>query len=53
MAQCEHEFALDEVTKEVKCIKCGALDDEMQLPNPELIEKEAMDEFYKTQETFE
>lgn len=33
MTQCEHEFALDERTKEVRCIKCGDLDDEMQLPN--------------------
>jgi hypothetical protein len=29
MAQCEHEFKLDEKTDEVKCIKCGDYDDQM------------------------
>lgn len=53
MTQCEHEFLLDEVTKEVKCIKCGDLDDEMQLPNHALEIKEEKDEFYKTQVSFE
>jgi hypothetical protein len=44
------EFALDERTKEVRCsIKCGDLDDEMQLPNAGLEKKaEGRDEFYKT-----
>lgn len=27
--QCEHEFAMDEVSGQVLCIKCGDLDDEM------------------------
>lgn len=53
MTQCEHEFLLDESTKEVRCTKCGDLDDEMQLPNPELTKAEAQDEFYKTQVSFE
>ena len=53
MTQCEHVFLLDEVTKQVKCTKCGDLDDEMQLPNPNLTATEAMDDFYKTQESFE
>ncbi len=53
MTQCEHEFALDSKTQQVKCIKCGDLDDEMQLPNLNLAATEAMDDFYKTQESFE
>ena len=53
MTQCEHEFLLDEATKEVKCTKCGDLDDEMQLPNHALEIKEEKDEFYKTQVSFE
>ena len=53
MSQCEHEFAPDPITKEVRCIKCGDLDDEMELPNNEILEKEKMDEFYRTQQTFE
>lgn len=51
--QCEHEFKLDENTKEVKCIKCGDLDDEMQQPNHALELQEEQDDFYKTQSTFE
>jgi hypothetical protein len=53
MSQCEHEFLLDELTKQVKCRKCGDLDDEMQLPNHTLESEEQKDEFYKTQVTFE
>ena len=53
MTQCEHEFALDKRTNEVRCVKCGDLDDEMQLPNPALEKSEESDDFYKTQETFE
>jgi len=53
MGQCEHEFAVDKRTKEVRCIKCGDLDDEMQLPNVGLEKAEERDEFYKTQESFE
>jgi hypothetical protein len=36
-SQCEHVFELDENLNEVRCVKCGDLDDEMQLPhiNPE------------------
>jgi hypothetical protein len=32
LAYCEHEFAPDPITKEVRCIKCENLDDEMQVP---------------------
>jgi len=39
--------------KGVKCIKCGDLDDEMQLPNHALEIQEEKDDFYKTQSTFE
>ena len=53
MSQCEHEFALDKRTNEVRCIKCGDLDDEMQLPNAGLEKTEERDEFYRTQESFE
>lgn len=53
MAQCEHEFALDKATHQVKCVKCGDFDDEMQLPNLALEQAEELDDFYKTQETFE
>lgn len=53
MTQCEHEFLLDQDTKEVKCTKCGDLDDEMQLPNHALEVEEEKDEFYKTQVSFE
>jgi hypothetical protein len=53
MAQCEHEFLLNEITKEVKCVQCGVLDDEMQLSNPALEIKELEDDFYKTQINFE
>lgn len=53
MTQCEHEFILDEISKEVRCSKCGDRDDEMQLPNPELEIEEAKDEFDKSQVSFE
>lgn len=52
MTQCEHEFELDDVSKEVKCIKCGDFDDEMELVNLEL-EEEEEDEFENTQLNFE
>ncbi len=51
--QCEHEFKLDEKTKEVRCLKCGDLDDEMQQSNPALAIQEEKDDFYKTQTSFE
>lgn len=53
MTQCEHDFSWDSDTQQVNCTKCGDLDDEMQLPNPNLAAAEAMDDFYKTQESFE
>lgn len=53
MSQCEHEFKLDEATKEVKCIKCGDLDDEMETENKALEAKDEKDDFYKTQVSFE
>ncbi len=31
LAFCEHEFAPDPITKEVRCIKCENLDDEMPI----------------------
>lgn len=45
-AQCEHEFVLDEKTGEVRCIKCGDLDDEMQLAvkNPEALDRRDREE---------
>jgi len=36
MAFCEHEFVADRITNEVKCVQCGALDDEMQLVDPRI-----------------
>jgi hypothetical protein len=53
MTQCEHDFQLDPTDGQVKCIRCGDLDDEMQLPNPGLEKKEEKDDFYKTQINFE
>lgn len=53
MSQCEHVFELDPKEHQVKCIKCGDLDDEMQITDKEAQQKEALDEFYQTQETFE
>jgi|GEM_PF-1083228 len=53
MTQCEHNFQLDPIDGQVKCIKCGDLDDEMQLQNPGLEKKEEKDDFYKTQVNFE
>lgn len=56
MTQCEHTFALDPADDQVRCTKCGDLDDEMQLPNHALEkkeEKDKMDDFYKTQTSFE
>ncbi len=53
ITQCDHEFELDKVLGQVRCIKCGDLDDEMQLPNLAVATKEAKDDFYKTQASFE
>jgi hypothetical protein len=53
MTQCEHNFQLDLTDGQVKCIKCGDFDDEMQLQNPGLEKKEENDDFYKTQVNFE
>lgn len=53
MSACEHVFELDLNDHQVKCGKCGDLDDEMQLPDKAAEEKDAMDDFYRTQESFE
>ncbi len=56
MTQCEQSFVVDLVDDQVRCTKCGDLDDEMQLPNRELEikeEKDKLDDFYKTQSSFE
>ena len=53
MIQGEHDFQLDPTDGQVKCVKCGDLDDEMQLPNLELEKKEEQDDFYQTQVNFE
>jgi hypothetical protein len=53
MAQCEHEFELSKSTTEVRCTKCINFDDEMELPNLALQLKEAQDDFYATQVSFE
>lgn len=52
-AQCEHIFAMDVLLGQVCCTKCGDLDDEMQLPNHEAEQRDAKDDFYKTQVSFE
>jgi hypothetical protein len=36
MARCEHAFEVDVRDHQVKCIKCGDLDDEMQLVRLEM-----------------
>ena len=52
-----HDFQVDPVSGEVKCKKCGDLDDEMQLVNKceELmdIEQEKKDLFESSQVSFE
>lgn len=53
MSQCEHIFEMDKTDGQVKCKLCGDLDDEMQLVEEEQSEKEKLDDFYKTQESFE
>lgn len=53
MTQCIHEFAIDKADGQVKCVKCGDLDDEMELPNSALRKSEELDDFYKSQESFE
>ncbi len=53
MAQCEHEFKADAKTNEVKCIKCGDYDDEMQQNNRAKAIKEEENAFYRTQINFE
>jgi hypothetical protein len=53
MSQCAHQFEADPATKEVRCIICGDLDDEMQLVNKEVAAEDARQDFYKTQESFE
>lgn len=50
-AQCEHEFALDPKSGEVKCIKCGALDDEMQLPIEDIDERDAREKLNEISES--
>jgi hypothetical protein len=53
MTQCEHAFELDPKDHQVKCIKCGDLDDEMQKDNPGLEAEEELDDYYKSQVSFE
>lgn len=53
MSQCVHIFELDKTDGQVKCILCGDFDDEMQIAEIEPSEKEKLDDFYKTQESFE
>lgn len=53
MAQCMHVFERDPNNGEVRCKICADLDDEMQLVNPAQSNKEKLDDFYKTQESFE
>ncbi len=53
MTQCEHLFKVDPIDGQVKCLKCGDLDDEMELPNIAVQETEKLDDFYKSQESFE
>ena len=53
MTQCEHEFQLDPASKEVRCIKCGDRDDEMELQNQAAVIQEIKDDFYKSQVSFE
>ena len=53
MSQCEHQFQLDPKDGQVRCIKCGDLDDEMQLENVALEKQEEKDDFDKSQVSFE
>ena len=50
-AQCEHEFALDPVSGEVRCIKCGDLDDEMQLPIEDIEERDNREKLNESSES--
>jgi hypothetical protein len=53
MTQCIHDFALDHEDSQVKCTLCGDLDDEMELPNAAVTEGEILDDYYKSQVSFE
>lgn len=56
MIQCEHVFLLDHVDGQVKCTKCGDLDDEMQVFNKDeerKEEKELREKLNETQVDFE
>jgi hypothetical protein len=53
MAQCEHTFAANKVTGEVRCTLCGDFDDEMELVNKAESIKDEKDDFYATQVSFE
>lgn len=53
MTQCEHVFQIDPMDGQVKCTLCGDFDDEMELPNAVVTKGEILDEFYKSQESFE
>jgi hypothetical protein len=56
MIQCEHAFLLDHTDGQVKCSKCGDMDDEMQLFNKGEEVKEEHEEknrFFETQVDFE
>lgn len=53
MAQCEHVFQVDPIDGQVKCTKCGDLDDEMQVAIVEPTPKKTTIEFDKSQVSFE
>ncbi len=53
MTQCEHDFQVDPIDGQVRCIKCGDLDDEMQSTNPVVEPEKDQVEFDKSQVTFE
>ncbi len=58
MSQCEHIFALDKIVGQVRCKRCGDLDDEMQLFNKqeelkEIRREKLKDEFDSSQVNFE
>jgi hypothetical protein len=50
-SQCEHVFELDPNLGEVRCIKCRAFDDEMQLPVPDAEARDARDKENEAQES--
>jgi len=53
MSQCEHNFEVDPIDDQVRCLLCSDPDDEMQLVNKGEERKDTMDDFYATQVSFE